>query len=145
MKRKFLLVFFTLLALLFVNTFSYATNSLKTDFQEMTNSIINNTENLGNNVKNGIENTGNTIEDGARDFGNMLSNEMQDMGNTINSDMDNMTGTTNSSYTATRTESTMSDTDITNSSMWTWIAIAVAGAVIVGLVWYYATEHNVDR
>ena len=30
----------------------------------------------------------------------------------------------------------------TAATTWTWIAVAIAGIVIVGLVWYYASERN---
>lgn len=145
MKRKFLLIFFTLLALLFINTISFATNNLKTDIQNATNTVVDGSQRLGNDVKNGIEKASGAIEDGARNLGNTVSNGMQNVGNGITNGMDNMTNNTNSDYTATRTATNISNADITNSTLWTWGTIAVAGAVIVGLVWYYAAEHNTER
>ena len=42
-------------------------------------------------------------------------------------------------YTAQRTSTGLFGT---NTSMWTWIILAVVAAVIVGVIWYYAMQHN---
>ena len=46
-------------------------------------------------------------------------------------------------YTATRTTDNTGFLG-TDTNTWLWIAIIVAAAIIIGIVWYYATQNN-DR
>ena len=53
------------------------------------------------------------------------------------------TGIANNGYTATRTTTAgATNLNTMNSSIWTWIILAVAAVIIVSLVWYYASQHN---
>ena len=135
MKRKALFIVLTFTLILFICSISFATNDVKNGISNITNTMVDGAARLGNDVKSGINNASDTVENGARDLGNAMSNGMQNMDNNMNSD-----------YNATRTTaSDMTSGNATNPNVWTWIAIAVAGIVIVGLVWYYAVEHDAER
>ena len=62
--------------------------------------------------------------------------------------MDNMNTTnmqtTSNDYTATRTSSTTNATGMNTSTMWVWMIVAIAAIGIVGLVWFYASQHRVN-
>lgn len=80
-------------------------------------------------AKNGVENIVSDIGNGVRNVGDATKNTVQDM----------TRGATNGGYTAQRT----SATDTTNSGFSTamvWVILGVAGALIVGLVWYYGMQ-----
>lgn len=161
MKKKTLLMVLTIASLLFITTNSFATNDIKNGIHNTTDSVIDGAERLSNDVKNGIGKASGAIENSARNLGNTISNGTQNIGNAISDDMDNNNNmytnmnnnnemnnmsNSNNGYTATRTTaSDITDADIMNTNLWTWVALAVAGIVIIGLVWYYAAEHDVDR
>lgn len=132
MKKKSLLILSILFAILCMCTISFGTNELKNGIHNVTDSVVDGVENLGQDVRNGVGAVENTIEDGVRNMGDAM-------------DADNNTTATitgNDNYTATRTTATdATNTNTMNSSLWTWIILAVAGIVIVGLVWYYATQN----
>ena len=132
MKKKSLLILSILFAILCICTVSFATNELKNGIHNVTDGVVDGLDNLGKDVRNGVGAVENTIEDGVRNMGNAMDSN------------DNTTApiTGNNNYTATRTAATDATTTNTmNSSLWTWIILAVAGIVIIGLVWYYATQN----
>ena len=87
-------------------------------------------------AKNGVENMMNDIGNGAKNVGDATKNTVGNMARSA----------TNAGYTATRT----SATDTTNNGFSTamvWVILGVAGALIVGLVWYYGmqtTKRDID-
>lgn len=132
MKKKSLLIVFVLLAILFISSISFANNEVKNDIHNATDTVVDGAENLAEDVRNGIGNAEDAVENGVRDAGTAITDGANDM-----------TRTDNSGYTATRTTAADATTNNTmNSTLWTWIALAIAAVVIVGLVWYYATQHN---
>lgn len=138
MKIKSLIIFFIILAILFISTISFATNdmgnNIKSGIHSVTDTIVDGTANLANDVRGGIQNAENTVENGARNVGNTVSEGMNDVGTAI---------TDNNRYTATRTTAIDAvEAEIMNSSIWTWIILAIAAVIIVSLVWYYASQHN---
>ncbi len=146
MKSKISFIVLALISLLFISTISFANNDIKNDIHNITDSTIDGTMQLGNEVKNSIQKASGSIEDGAKNLGNTISNGIQNMDNFMTDGMQNSQATMDNSYTATRTTaSDLTNTDAMNSNLWTWGAIAVAGIVIVGLVWYYAAEHGTER
>ncbi len=101
--------------------------------------------NLMNDAKNGLQNMGNGIKNVVQDVTNSARDVKDDMTNTENNaenraDRNTMDmGTrTDGEYTATRTDSTT--TGYTTNNATVWIILAIAGAIIVGLVWYYAMQ-----
>lgn len=87
-------------------------------------------EDAGQGVTNGVKNGMNTIDNGARDMTAGTSN-----GNDSNY---------NASRTTTRAGNNSSANGIFNTTnIWTWVVLATAGAVIVGLVMYYAKQNSI--
>ena len=57
-----------------------------------------------------------------------------------------MTGTDGDGYTATRTSAADARTMATTNNATIWVVLAVTAAIIVALIWYYATQtNNTDR
>lgn len=132
MKKKSLIIVSVLLAILFISTVSFANNEIKNGVHNVTDGVIDGAENLGRDIRSGVGTAENTIENGAKNIGNAITDG-------VNS----VTRTNNAGYTATRTTATGATNNTTmNSSLWTWIILAIAAVVIVGLVWYYAAQRN---
>lgn len=133
MKRKSFILLIAFFLIVF-STVCFANdmgNNVKNTMNGATNTIVDGTQNLAEDVRSGIGNAENTIEDGARNIGNAVMGGMDNMGDTFDND-----------YTTTRT--TAEDVSVINNTAattWTWIAVVIAAIVIVGLVWYYSTEH----
>ena len=89
-------------------------------------------------VENTIENT---ISDAGNAISTTMNNEDNTMDNTMNNNMTNNNNGTN--YTATRTSADIANAGTDMSTLWIWITVAIAGAVIVGLVWYYGAQNNI--
>ena len=144
MKRKSFILLITVVLLSFA-TISFADdmgNNVKNAVNGATNTVVDGVQNLAEDVRSGISTAENTIENGVRDVGNAVMDGANDVMDTTNTVVDgDNNGDTN--YMTTRTIG--EDTSIINSTAattWTWIAIAIAGLVIVGLVWYYASERT---
>ena len=151
MKNKSLILVSIILAILFISTISFANNDMSNDIKNgihgVTDTMVDGTANLANDVRSGIQAAENAVEDGARNVGNAISEGAQDIGNTVTNGMDNADEAltdNNNGYTAARTTTDMANAGTTNSSLWTWIILAIAAVVIVSLVWYYASQNN-DR
>ena len=72
-----------------------------------------------------------------------LQNGVQNAGNTISGAFTD--NNDYSSYTATRTATTTNNNFLgMDPNMLTWLIMAIVGAAIIGLVWYYAKEHEID-
>lgn len=128
MKRKTLIILSILFALLFISTISFANNDIKDGVHSATDAVIDGASNLVNDARKGVGAIENTVEDGAKDIGNAMHHD-----NT-------------NSYTTTRTATTVTTTNGMNSTLWTWVILAVAAVVIIGLIWYYASQNNhVDK
>ena len=83
----------------------------------------------------------NTIENTMSDAGNAIGTTMNNADNAMDNSMNNNNNRTN--YTATRTSADIANTGTDMSTLWVWITVAIAGAVIVGLVWYYGAQNNI--
>lgn len=128
MKRKTFIILSILFALLFISTISFANNDIKDGVHSATDAVIDGASNLVNDARKGVGAIENTVENGTKDIGNAIHH-------------DNTNG-----YTATRTATTGTTTNGMNSTLWTWVILAVAAVVIIGLIWYYASQNNhVDK
>ncbi len=134
MKRKSFILLIALIVLLF-STVCFASdmgNDVKNAVNGATNTIVDGAQNLAEDVRSGVGTAENTIEDGARNIGDAVMDGANDIMDTEDND-----------YTATRTGSEdISVINNTAATTWTWIAVAIAALVIVGLVWYYASQHT---
>lgn len=99
---------------------------VKTGINDVSSDIVNGAENLGEDIRNGVENAENGVE-GALSIDNMRTND----------------------YVATRTTTdgtgTTSDMNTNDPTTWVWVIVAIAGVVIVALVWYYAVQNTTNR
>ena len=113
---------------MFISTISFANNDIKDGVHSATDTVIDGASNLVNDARKGVGAIENTVENGAKDIGNAIHH-------------DNTNG-----YTTTRTATTGTTTNGMNSTLWTWVILAVAAVVIIGLIWYYASQNNhVDK
>lgn len=142
MKKKSLIILFTMLTILFIFcNKSFANENLKNDIQAVGNDIVDSANNLASDVRNGVGAIENTAENGLNVIGSGITDVMNNVGNMLTPNtMNNDEG-----YTAARTSITDTNNYNTTSTMWTWITLGIAAAVIVGLVWYYGTEHEIER
>ncbi len=131
MLKKSLLILFIIFCILCISNICFA-NDMASDMKDAVNSasstLIDGTKNLAADVRNGVGNVENGIE-GALTMDNMNTTNMQ---------------TTSNDYTATRTSSTTNATGMNTSTMWVWMIVAIAAIGIVGLVWFYASQHRVN-
>lgn len=131
MLKKSLLILFIIFCILCISNICFA-NDMASDMKDAVNSasstLIDGTKNLATDVRNGVGNVENGIE-GALTMDNMNNTNMQ---------------TTSNDYTATRTSSTTNATGMNTSTMWVWMIVAIAAIGIVGLVWFYASQHRVN-
>lgn len=135
MKRKSFILLLALF-LLAISTVCFADdigNDVKNTVNGATNTAVDTTQNLAEDVRNGIGTAEDTIENSVKNVGTAIMNGANDI----------MSGN-DSNYTATRTSTEDDSTIINNTSAmtWTWVAVAIAGIVIVGVVWYYASEQS---
>ena len=136
MKRKSFILLIALIVISFC-TVCFADdmgNNVKNTVNGATNTVVDGTQNLAEDVRDGIGNAENTIENGARNIGNAIMDGANDVMNMGDND-----------YTTTRTGAEdISVINNTAATTWTWIAVAIASLVIVGVVWYYSAQHT-DR
>ena len=146
MKRKILFMVFIFLMLFSITIPSLATNDVKNEINKATDGFIDGAAKLGNDIKQGTNDITKSIEDNMNNMENSINTKSQNAENTISQGMNSMANNLNGNYTTQRTAATtVTDTDIMNTNLWTWVALAVAGIIIVGLVWYYASERDVNK
>lgn len=143
MKRKSIIFLSVLFLVLSISTMCFATDYVK----NMTNGVIDGANNLAEDVRSGIGNAEDTVEDGASNLADDVRSGIGDAENFVEDGASDIgtaiTDGARGTYDATRTTTDMTTTnDTTAASVWTWVTVAIAAAVIVGLVWYYATQHN---
>lgn len=145
MKKKLYITILTLLAILtFSISYTFAANNI---------SAVDGIRNVVGGAENVVEDAGKGIVDGVRNvtsagqntMGNATSGAKTQTQNTTNK----ITGTTTDGYTATRTTTTRAATGTTdgtflgmNSTVWTWLIMAIVGIAIVALVWIYAKQNH---
>jgi len=126
MKKAYIISIILTIVLLFTFSNIYAMEN-STMSQDM--------KNMAGGVENVMQDVGNTVSQGAQNVGNGIENA----GNKVMSSM----GIDNSNYSATRTATTTDNTFLgMNSSMFTWVIMAIIGLAIIVLVWMYAREHD---
>lgn len=107
------------------------------NMQSAGNTIKNAADGAKNVVQGAITGTENVVSNGA----NGVKNATGNVGNTAKAAT--TTNTTNGTYTANRTAT---NTPVKVAGMtattWTWLIVAVLGALIIGLIYYYAKQNN---
>lgn len=148
--KKFYIALFSVIFIITTLFVSYS-------FAEENSTIGQDMENMMNNVGNTVQDAGRGLVDGTKNVINNGKNMMENMtdtnqNNNNTNDNNNQASATytdnsanNSNYTATRTATTANDSFLgMDPNVLTWLIIGIAGAAIVGLVWYYAKEHELD-
>ena len=149
MYKKTLILVSIIFCIICISTFSFATDAVKNAMNGATNTVMDGVNSLGSDVRTGVGNLENGIEGAINDMGD--NGENNDNNTENNNDTENQTTTDNfdtrmtgTDYTATRTTADLTGTTANTATTWVWIILAVSAVVIVGLVWYYATQNNND-
>lgn len=148
MKKKLYITILTLLAILaFSISYTFAANNM---------TAVDGIRNVVGGAENVVEDAGRGIVDGVRNVTSAGQNTMENVtGNTKNGTQNTGNRTTgtmtngNNNYTATRTTTTRAATGTNdgtflgmNSTVWTWLIMAIVGIAIVALVWMYAKQNH---
>lgn len=147
MKKKIYISIFAIVAItLFSFSYTFANNDM---------TAVDGIRNAVGGAENVVEDAGRGLVDGVRNITsngeNAMGNVSRDVGNTMQNAGNGIAGSLsndNNNYNATRT-TTRSAVDANegtflgmNSSMWTWLIMAIVGIAIVALVWMYAKQNN---
>ncbi len=147
-----------------VNATGNTLNGIRDGVQNMASDTGNSMERAKDGISGAMENVGNGLGNMAHDAGNAMENAKDGISNMLHDgedgvrraedDMENTArgigrdmGTDDDGYTATRTSAADAvETTRTNNTVAIWTILALAGAIIIALIWYYATQtNNVDR
>lgn len=145
MKNKLYISILSIIAILALSfSYTFAANDM---------SAVDGIRNVVGGAENVVEDAGKGIVDGVRNITsngeNAMGNVARDAGNTMQNAGNGIAGTMQGTdYNATRT-TTRSAVDAgegtflgMNSTVWTWLIMAVVGIAIVALVWMYAKQNN---
>lgn len=135
MKRKIYIAILTVFAILAVScSYCFANNT--------TSSAVDGIRNIVGGAENVVEDVGKGVSEGIKNVTDAGKNTMENM--TSGKNVQNTRTTNNTNYTATRTTARTTSAENTgiNSTMWTWIIMAIVGIVIIALVWMYAKQNN---
>ena len=138
MKKKSLIVLFTLFAFLLINTVSFA-NDIKNDVNNATNMVIDGVTSASEKAREGVGAVENTVENVVSGAGNLVRNIGNDMSN--NNDNNNTNNDQQNNYTASRVSTENTPMNIIGNAT-PWVIIATAFAIIIGLTWYYLTQRT---
>ena len=131
MKRKALILSLISILIISISTICFATNAgndVKNAVSGTTNAVVDGVQNLAEDARRGVGTAENVIENGVQDIGDAI----MDTGDAADG-----------AYTAERTSADdMATGNTSNATTWLWISVAVAGIVIVGVVWYYAYQNE---
>lgn len=147
MKKK---IYISIVALIVITLFSFSYTFANNDM-----TAVEGIRNVVGGAENVVQDAGKGIVDGVRNITsngeNAMENVSRDVGNTMQNAGNNIAGgltTDNNDYNATRTttRSAVTADEGTflgmNSTMWTWLIMAIVGIAIVALVWMYAKQNN---
>ena len=140
MTKKIILTFIITIFALFVTTYSFATDEIKEDTMNAANGIRNTVGDIENTVENTVKDAGNAVREGTNDLENAGNDVTSGMNNNLSTSTSTNNQESNNGYSASRT-STGSETGI-NSTMLTWLILAIVAVAIIALIWFYATQNN---
>lgn len=130
----------TLLVALFLictTSFVFAAQNAGSEVQDSLNKA-------GNSVGNVVNGAGNVVRDGV----GAVERGLEDLGNTFTSGASRVTNNNNANrnnnYTTTRTATGTTFAGM-SANTWTWFILAIAGIAIVGLIWYYSMQNNIEH
>ncbi|MBE5820820.1 MAG: hypothetical protein E7310_08505 [Clostridiales bacterium] len=133
-KKISILLTILFIFLFFMSVSTFAVDNVKNTVNSGVNTVADGVDRLGSDVRNGIGAVENGIENMASDA----------MGDTNDENKTNKNTTADSNYTASRisADATAATSNAASSTLWIWVAVAIAAIVIIGLVWYYASQEN---
>lgn len=139
MLKKSLIIVSIFALMLFISTPVFASN------------MMHGAENTLNNIKGGVQNmaqdAGDAMgraKDGISNVASDMKDRAQNMGQDVKRGVTDVTRT--DGYTASRTSATGNLGGTTNfNTMLVWVVMAVTGAIIIALVWYYGSQVNSRR
>lgn len=126
MLKKISIIVSIFFIFLCIATLSFATDNVKNAVNSGVNTVVDGVDNLGSDVRNGIGDVENGIENVFKDDGEAMT-------------FTNETGNYNASRIDT---STAGITGAGTDTLWIWVIVAIAAIIIIGLVWYYASQDN---
>ena len=136
MTKKFFLIISIIFALFLCSSTVFAmTDTMRTGVNNAGNEMKSSWDKIGNTVGN----AGNAVANGFSTMGQAVENTMS--GNGTKMSTTNDTG----NYTAARTSTDTNFFGMSNTTMWTWVILAVFGVAVVALVWYYGLQNNNDN
>ena len=141
--KKIILMLAAFLTAILCNTFVFAAD--ENVIRDAGSSISNVAHDAGSTIKNGVEDATAGIKNGIENIGNNVKNGAENIGNTMENGLDRATGSinnNNNNYTATRTNTQYGAFMGMGPIAWTWFSLALAGIIIVALVWYYGTQNK---
>ena len=143
MKKKFYITLLTLVSIIFFSfSYTFAANDM---------SVVDGIRNVVGGAENVVEDAGKGVVDGVRNVTsggeNVMENVAGDIGNGVQNTGNKVAGSLrndNNYYDATRTSTNAAEGTFLgmNSTVWTWLIMAVVGIAIVALVWMYAKQNN---
>ncbi len=139
-KKSLILVSVVLFVLCIFSGCVFATNDVKNGISGAVNTVVDGVNNLGSDVRKGIGDAENGVEDALRMDNTADRSDDVDRQDTTDNGMAGTTG----DYTASRTTADLTNTNNT-STLWIWLIVAVAAIVIIGLVWYYGAQNNINH
>lgn len=142
MKKKFYITILTVIAIVALSfSYTFAANDIP---------VVDGIRNVVGGAENVVEDAGKGIVDGVRNVTDAGENTMENVAGNIGDGAKN-TGnkvsgalTNDNNYTATRTATNADEGTFLgmNSTVWTWLIMAVVGVAIVALIWMYAKQNS---
>lgn len=90
-------------------------------------------------VETGVNGATEIVKDTINDAGTMVDDTVNSVSSFSKESIEDITKSATSNYNSEKT-STTSNALMVSSTLWIWISIAVAAIVIIGLIWYYASQ-----
>lgn len=135
-SRKFSLIIVTFLVTILCSTFVFAKDD--NAIRDAGSSIANVTKDAGTSMMNDVKNAGAGIRGGVENVGNAIGDGVSSMTGAVTNNDNN---DNNNDYTATRTNAETAEFMGMNPITWIWFSLAIAGAIIIALVWTYGKQH----
>ena len=111
------------------------TGNMMSNVGDTMQGVAENTRNTVSNMENGIENGAKNAKNTIMGATNNVQNGIENVSNNIGDTM------MNGDYTAQRTAGDATVLGMSTNT-WTWLILAIVGAAIVGLVWYYGAQYE---
>lgn len=116
----------------------FASEDLKSGTETTLNNIKDGVQNMVNGAGNAMENAKDGISNMMNDGANAVKDDTKKAENGIENMTRDNTTSTDEGYTASRTSSELTATGTNTATV--WVVLAIAGILIIALVWYYGMQ-----